>query len=744
MERAQELINGIQKGLLQWYDFKSESRVLFIGNENTPLAHMLSEKKLKATCVLLDMLPDEEWQQEHDRYFDYIICIQALELQKNPTEYLEIFYRLIKIDGTMILGMNNRMGIRYFCGDRDIYTNRCFDSVEGYCRAYSKKEDAFQGRSYDQAEIKRMLKMAGWEQFCFYSVFSDLRNPTLIYSENYLPNEDLANRLLPFYNYPHTVFLNERMLYEDLVDNGMFHQMANAYLVECTINGKLSDIDHVTCSMDRGRERALFTVIRHTGTVEKRAAYPEGRKRLSLFIEHGRDLKAHGISVVDARIENDTYVMPYVKGEVAQLYLKRLIRTDTCKFLQEMDHFRDLILQSSDIVKEDIGNGEGAVLRRGYLDMVPLNSFYIDGTFVFYDQEFCEENYPANAIITRMITTFYSGNWELDKIIPIEELFARYHLTPRISHWQEMESIFLSKLLNAEQLGIYYGKHRIGDENIHSNRQRINCSDSEYRKIFIDIFKETDTRKLILFGSGYFAKKFLTLYEKDYPVYAIIDNNTDRWGEKMNGIAIQSPEILKQLQGDEYKVIVCIKNYASVISQLESMGVTEYSIYDANIGYGRKQKVHIAQKSEKAAPKKYHVGYISGVFDLFHIGHLNMFKRAKEQCDYLIVGVVTDEGVRSIKRVEPFVPFEERIEMVRSCRYVDEAVEIPLEYNDTREAYKLYHFDCQFSGSDYIDRPSWINNKEFLEQNGSTMVFFPYTESTSSSKIKALIEKKLM
>ncbi|MDE7322318.1 MAG: adenylyltransferase/cytidyltransferase family protein [Lachnospiraceae bacterium] len=174
------------------------------------------------------------------------------------------------------------------------------------------------------------------------------------------------------------------------------------------------------------------------------------------------------------------------------------------------------------------------------------------------------------------------------------------------------------------------------------------------------------------------------------------------------------------------------------------MGVTEYSIYDANIGYGRKQKVHIAQKSEKAAPKKYHVGYISGVFDLFHIGHLNMFKRAKEQCDYLIVGVVTDEGVRSIKRVEPFVPFEERIEMVRSCRYVDEAVEIPLEYNDTREAYKLYHFDCQFSGSDYIDRPSWINNKEFLEQNGSTMVFFPYTESTSSSKIKALIEKKLM
>ncbi len=744
MEQTQELIDGIQKGLLQWYDFKEGSSALFTGDEDAPLAQMLLGKKLNVVCVQPKELSDEGWRQKHDKCFDYIICIQVLEMQKIPEQFLEIFRRLLKIDGIMLLGMNNRMGVRYFCGDRDIYTNRCFDSIEGYRRAYVKKEDVFKGRSYHRAELKRMLHISGWEQCCFYSVFSDLRNPTQIYSENYLPNEDLANRLLPFYNYPHSVFMDEKILYEDLVDNDMFHQMANAYLIECTGNGKLSDIDHVTCSMDRGKERALFTIIHDSGIVEKRVAYPEGRERLACFIEHARDLKNHGIAVIDARIKNDTYVMPYVKGEVAQLYLKRLIKTDTRRFLQEMDRFRDLILQSSDIVKEDTGDGEGAILRRGYLDMVPLNCFYIDGEFVFYDQEFYEENYPANAIIARMITTFYCGNWELEKIIPVEELFSRYRLTQNLPRWLEMERVFLSSLVNAQKLRIYYGRHRIGDENIHSNRQRITCSEAEYRKIFIDIFKETDNRKLILFGSGNYTKKFLALYEKDYPVYAIIDNNADRWGEKMNGIAIQSPEILKQLSGDTYKVIVCIKNYASVISQLESMGVTQYSIYDANIGYGRKTRKCAIQKDAEAVKKKYHVGYISGVFDLFHIGHLNMFKHAKEQCDYLIVGVVTDEGVRAYKRVEPFVPFDERIEMVRSCRYVDEAVEIPLQYNDTKEAYKLYHFDCQFSGSDYFNDPFWIANKEFLEQNGSEMVFFPYTESTSSSKIKMLIEKRLM
>ncbi len=120
-----------------------------------------------------------------------------------------------------------------------------------------------------------------------------------------------------------------------------------------------------------------------------------------------------------------------------------------------------------------------------------------------------------------------------------------------------------------------------------------------------------------------------------------------------------------------------------------------------------------------------------------------MFKRAKEQCDYLIVGVVTDEGVRKYKKTEAFVPFEERIEMVRACRYVDEAVDIPLNYGGTRDAHKLLHFDCQFSGSDYEDNPDWMEEKKYLEEHGAQMVFFPYTEGTSSSKIKELIEKRL-
>ena len=138
------------------------------------------------------------------------------------------------------------------------------------------------------------------------------------------------------------------------------------------------------------------------------------------------------------------------------------------------------------------------------------------------------------------------------------------------------------------------------------------------------------------------------------------------------------------------------------------------------------------------------IGYTAGVYDLFHIGHLNLLKRAKQQCNYLIVGVVSDEQVMKDKMTTPYIPFEERLEIVKACKYVDKAVKIPINYPTTEDAFRKYQFDVQFSGSDYVNDPGWLKEKEYLERHGAEMVFFPYTESTSSSQLKVLINKKLV
>lgn len=775
MIQAEDLIQEIQKGLLWWYDFKPDCSILYIGGEKDSYVSFLRECAGELVCIPSgssgleeqeelvrpeksaeskdeEAIGSKTWRRQHTHTFDYIIAITTLEIHPQPEQLLKVWKELLKDDGTLLLGMNNRFGFRYFCGDRDPYTERNFDGIEGYRRAYAKKEDTFSGRCYSRVEIRDMLQAAGLERHRFYSVLPDLQNPSLIYAEDYLPNEDMSNRLFPTYHYPNTVFLEEECLYNDMIKNGMFHEMSNAYLVECSPCGDLSDVLHVTSSMERGQEKAVFTTIHRSGIVKKRAAYPEGRARLEKMVEYGNDLAKQGIEVIDAKMEGDSYKMPYVDveltdAEVGQVYLKRLLHTDKEEFLRKMDMFRDLILRSSEIVKTDQGDGEGAILKKGYLDMVPLNSFYKEGTFIFYDQEFCEENYPANVIIWRMVATFYSGDIEAHKLLPMEVLLERYGLKQKLEQWQRTEWEFLADLRQERSLQKYHERHRRNYGMVNSNRQRLNYSSDDYQKLFIDIFRNADTHKLILFGSGIFAQRFLDLYRQDYPVYAIVDNNKEKWGQKVSGIEIQSPEILRQMQSGEYKVLICIKNYLSVMKQLEDMGVKEYSIFDSNKDYPRKRKPIVLNQesdSKTSERKKYHTGYISGVFDLFHVGHLNMFRRAKEQCEYLIVGVVSDEGVRKFKHTEPFVPFEERIELVRACRYVDEAVEIPLYFRGTRDAWRLHHFDCQFSGSDYADDPYWLADKEFLEENGAEMVFFPYTEQTSSTNIKALIEKKLL
>lgn len=132
--------------------------------------------------------------------------------------------------------------------------------------------------------------------------------------------------------------------------------------------------------------------------------------------------------------------------------------------------------------------------------------------------------------------------------------------------------------------------------------------------------------------------------------------------------------------------------------------------------------------------KKYKIGYTTGVFDMFHIGHLNILKRAKEQCEYLIVGVSTDEVVVTYKGTLPVIPYEERTQIISAIKYVDRVV--PQKNMNKMDAYAQLHFDVIFHGSDWQGSDMYTAIAEQFKEVGVDVVFLPHTDGVSSTMLR--------
>ena len=137
--------------------------------------------------------------------------------------------------------------------------------------------------------------------------------------------------------------------------------------------------------------------------------------------------------------------------------------------------------------------------------------------------------------------------------------------------------------------------------------------------------------------------------------------------------------------------------------------------------------------------KKYKVGYTTGDFDMFHIGHLNILERAKEQCEYLIVGVSTNELVQRYKGKVPVIPYEERAKIVSAIKYVDEV--IPQTSMDKYEAWELKHFDVIFHGDDWKNSSMYNEMESKLRTHGVEFVYFPYTKGVSSTMLRKKVNE---
>lgn len=595
-----EIISAISSGILAWYGFNEGERALYIGNNddswNEALTGFLRDRRLFVHSVPAGDLGSFDAESEDP--FDFIIMVGALEVIADHNAVVDLIKKALKPSGHFLIAIDNRFGFRFFCGDRDPFTGRSFDSIEGYISVDPDKRKHMVGQCLADSDVRKVIGDAGLVSKRF-SVLPSIKLPQLMYAEDYLPTEELGMRYIPVYNHNRSVFLQEQFIYSDLIKNDLFHQMANGYFYDCTRKGiEPSDAEHVTLAMDRGKVNSEITIIHGRETVEKRPAYEEGKQKTEAIIKNNEYLKERGISVIDGKNVNGSFILPFVSAENGMKYFERILKEDKSRFISEMDAFVDIIMKSSDHVEApdpetasglmppglslgDItdDNGDSGVwLKKGFPDLVPLNAFHTDDGWLFFDQEFSCEPYPVKAIIMRSIIIAYAKVHDMEKILKKDFFFERYGLKERLSGWGKFIDGFIYELRKKDVMESFWQKTSVPWGLLGRNRTNLNHIHLDERKLFLDVLSDIEGKKVFVFGTGKFAGYFWDEYGKDLRIEGFLDNKCEEKKE-FQGIKVLSPEAMKQYDPEKIKVIICIKNYAPVLDQLIGMGIDNISIY---------------------------------------------------------------------------------------------------------------------------------------------------------------------
>lgn len=244
---------------------------------------------------------------------------------------------------------------------------------------------------------------------------------------------------------------------------------------------------------------------------------------------------------------------------------------------------------------------------------------------------------------------------------------------------------------------------------------------------------------IILYGTGKYFENYMACYGVDRKPLFAIDSDESKWGTEKLGVAIKTPQEVLKLVPYTYYVIICMADAQSAIDTLKGMNVTDYQRY-YKIPIEQRQILTLEDGVMQPASETAHykVGYVPGVFDMFHAGHLNLLRNAKSRCEYLIAGVLTDELIYHFKKKKPIIPYAQRAAIIADVRYVDRVV--PVDFENTRkiDAWHRMHYDCHFSGDDH--GTDWTVDAAQLKEVGARMEFFKYSTCNSTTNIRKQLQ----
>lgn len=488
-----------RQALFSWYPFKKGAKLLEFGGEFGALTGLFCEKCKVVTTLVDNKKQADIIKKRHKKFdnlevkigyyieelnikYDYIVILDKMAYMcsgsKRVTDYIEKLKNIVeflKEDGTLLIATDNRYGLKYFCGEREPITHVPFAGLNRYL-------EGSDGYMFSKNELITIVNNLHNMKCKFYYPLPDYKFPQLIYTDNILPDKELKERLINYSLDKSSLIMAEKRLYEDIIENKVFPFFSNSFLIECNRKNIFSDINCSILSVDREHEHGFVTTIHENGEVRKKSAYKEGKENVKLLVDNVNNIAKHGVLTVKHELIDDSVVMPYIKLPTLSKCLINALKKDLTGFLNLFDLLYEEILKSSEQVELKDSNCFfinsnpeywGPILKKSYIDMIPVNCFFDGKNLIFFDQEFVKENFPAGYTMFRAIYYTYSFIHFANGLVPLKEMKARYNLAQTWEYYKEIENQFVAKTRDFSTYGEFWKLRGVNDNQIKENVKRL-------------------------------------------------------------------------------------------------------------------------------------------------------------------------------------------------------------------------------------------------------------------------------
>lgn len=449
------------------YISKDNEKVLIIDKENIQIEQKKNEK--------YDVI-----------YLNGVLEI-ACELIKSKTPEIDLikyFKNLLNDNGRLFLSVDNSQGVKYIVGNKSEYCNNIYDSL---------KKQYKNGRLFSKAELNEIVQNSGFKYSRYYYPLPNYNNPNVVFTDKKLPNS--KNSKLNYnviYNEESLIIQDEIALLKIFIEEGKFTEFTNSYIVELSNNEIDKSIKYYSLNNMRKDKYSLIIKL-DDNYVKKYPQTSEALKHIKNINKNSNKLKKLGFNIAEE--ENDKIV-------VSKIINLKLMDEIIVENINDKESVYKLIDNWFSFINEKLLVNKDGITKYGFIDMVFENTFYDEDNnkFVFFDQEWYEDNIPIKYILYRAIKNLYSYNPEICQKIPIEEMFERYDLNKQKEEFENKEVLFQKEIID-EQKQSFYAKqyeYKISSEEIKQIIKDVKKLDKDNVELLAEVKKlDRDNVELI-------------------------------------------------------------------------------------------------------------------------------------------------------------------------------------------------------------------------------------------------------